>query len=207
MITKSHTVSHHTYADDTQLLKAFHLSDLSTSLHCLAKCTQDIKCWMTTNMLKLNDTKTEAVLVGTKQQLNKVKTDFLKVADADIKFSDVVTDLGVYIDSSLTLDSHVNHLSRICYFHLKSIGNIRQYLTTAATEALVRALVTSRLDYCNSILSGLSSTLLEKLQKIQNTSARIISKTSKRSRITPVLQDLHWLPVKARTDFKILCLI
>ncbi|XP_067653142.1 uncharacterized protein [Haliotis asinina] len=155
------------------------------------------------SITKIVDSK--AVLVGTKQQLNKVKTDFLKVVDADIKFSDVVKDFGVYIDSSLTLDSHVNHLSRICYFHLKSIGNIRQYLTTAATEALVRALVTSRLDYCNSILSGLSSTLLEKLQKIQNTSARIISKT-KRSRTTPVLKDLHWLPVKARIDFKILCL-
>ncbi|XP_067660309.1 uncharacterized protein [Haliotis asinina] len=161
---------------------------------------------MTTNKLKLNDTKTEALLVGTRQQLSKVEAVILKVADADICPSDVVRNLGVHIDSSLTFNAHVNQVSKVCFFHLRSISNIRQYLTSAATQALVRALVTSRLDYCNSVLSGINSNLAVKLQRIQNTSARIISRTSKCAHITPILKELHWLPVKARIDFKILCL-
>ena len=111
-IATKHAVYHHSYADDTQIMKAFSLTDLHKSLHCVTECTPDIKSWMTTNVLKLNDTKTEAVLIGTKQQLGKINVDSLTIADADINFSDVVKDLGTYIDSSLTLNAHVNRLSR-----------------------------------------------------------------------------------------------
>ena len=199
-------LSHHSYADDTQLLDTFKPSEVHDSLERIAECTQHIKSWMTSNMLKLNDTKTEALLIGTRQQLCKVHVHSVKVADADINLSSVVKNLGVHLDSSFSFEAHVNQVSKTCFLHLRAISNIRQYLTPAATQALVRALVTSKLDYCNSIFSGLSSNLIDKLQKIQNTSARIITKTPRRAHITPVLKELHWLPVKLRIDFKILCL-
>ncbi|XP_067676445.1 uncharacterized protein [Haliotis asinina] len=188
-------MSHHDYADDTQILETFHPSELNESLQRFGDCPLDIKSRMTTIMFKVNDTKTEALLVGTRQHLSKVDVVTLKDADADICPSDVVRNLGVHTDSSLTFNAHVNQVNKACFFHPGLISNIRQYLTSAATQALVRALVAPRLDYCNSVLSSINSNLIEKLQRIQNTSARFISRISKRAHITPVLIELHWLPV------------
>ena len=89
---------------------------------------------------------------------------------------------------------------------MKKIGNIRRYLTEDTTKTLVTSLILSKLDYCNSLLAGLPNEQLQQLQKIQNFAARLIKLTSKRDHITPVLNDLHWLPVKKRIDYKI-CLL
>ena len=87
---------------------------------------------------------------------------------------------------------------------LRQICHIRQYLTIHATKSLVNYLVTSRIDYCNSLLSGIPKTTLNKIQNVQNTAARLFTRTSRRSHITPVLKDLHWLPIQYRIQFKIL---
>ena len=71
---------------------------------------------------------------------------------------------------------------------------------------LVNSLVTSRMDYCNGLLYGVPMTALKKLQTVQNTAARLISKTARHDHISPVLKDLHWLPVQQRIQFKILTL-
>ena len=86
----------------------------------------------------------------------------------------------------------------------RKIGHIRRYLTNDATKSLVNSLVTSRSDYCNALLSGIPNTALNKLQLVQNTGARIVTRTSRHSHITPVLKGLHWLPVKYRVQYKIL---
>ena len=93
------------------------------------------------------------------------------------------------------------------HHQLRIISSIRRYITTDCAHSLVRSLVLSRLDYCNSLLVGLTTTQLQKLQRIQNTAARIICMKSKRDHITPSLIFLHWLPVKYRVNFKILCLV
>ena len=80
----------------------------------------------------------------------------------------------------------------------------RKYLNKSSTEKLVNSLVTSNLDYCNSLLYGLPSSKLNRLQRIQNTAARIIMRTRKYDHITPVLKQLHWLPISSRIEFKIL---
>ena len=93
------------------------------------------------------------------------------------------------------------------YFQLRNIGLIRKYLSSDTAAQLVHAFVTSRLDYANSLLYGVPDIHLDKLQRVQNTAARVISLTRKYDHITPVLKSLHWLPVKLRIDFKILLLV
>ncbi|XP_067660615.1 uncharacterized protein [Haliotis asinina] len=206
-ILAKYDTAHHSFADDTQLVDSFALNQTQRSLDKTTICTKSIKSWMSSMMLKMNDDKTEAMLVGSKHRLNKITTEKIKIADAEITLPSSVRDLGVFIDQDLTLDAQISHLSRICFFHLKAISNIRQNLTTDAAHTLVRSLVLSRLDYSNSILFGLSPAHLTKLQKIQNVAARIVSLTSKRSHITPVLKSLHWLPIQARIEFKTLSIV
>ncbi|XP_046581762.1 uncharacterized protein LOC124289200 [Haliotis rubra] len=93
------------------------------------------------------------------------------------------------------------------YFHIRNIGLIRRYLDQHSTIALVQAHVTSRLDYCNSLLFWLPNHLIKKLQQVQNTAARVVRRKRKFDNIQPVLQDLHWLPVRYRIQYKILVLV
>ena len=100
----------------------------------------------------------------------------------------------------------MNQVSKICqsaYLELRRISSIRHVLTVDATKILVTSLVLSRLDYCNSLLSGIPQQLIYKLQKVQNCSARLIFKPSKCTHVSPLLAKQHWLPIAQRIDYKI----
>ena len=104
----------------------------------------------------------------------------------------------------------VEHVDKICktsYYHLRNISKIRKYITEETTEILVHAFVSSKLDYCNSLLYGLPKHMISSLQSVQNTAARIVTLTKKFDHITPVLIQLHWLPVHFRILFKVLLLV
>lgn len=119
-------------------------------------------------------------------------------------FSDTVRNLGVLFDSSFKLDKQVSAVVRSSFYQLRLISRARHYIPYNDLEKLIHAFVTSRLDYCNSLYSGLHVTLLHRLQTVQNAAARILTKTKKFDHITPVLAELHWLPIKYRIQFKIL---
>ena len=87
------------------------------------------------------------------------------------------------------------------------IGRTQETLPPTACRTIVHALVMSRLDYCNAVLYGLPDTQLQKLQLVQNAAARLVTGTHRREHITPVLFDLHWLPIRQRIQFKLLLLV
>ena len=118
----------------------------------------------------------------------------------------VARNFGVIYDSSMSMENHIMAICKAAFYHLRNISRIRKYLSSQTAEMLVHAFVSSRLDYCNSLLYGLPKELLKKLQHVQNVAARIVTHTRKCDHITPVLCQLHWLPIEERIVFKILSL-
>ena len=115
-------------------------------------------------------------------------------------------DLGVIIDEHVTMKQHVSSVCKSASYALYSIGKLRPYLDKPSAEKLVHAFVSSRLDSCNSLLYGLPANELDRLQRIQNAAARMITGVNGRTHMTPVLRTLHWLPINKRIIFKILLL-
>ena len=124
-----------------------------------------------------------------------------------IRFSDNVKNVGVYIDMNLNMDKHVNTVVSHCYKILKDIGRIKRFLSRQRLEQLVHAIISHRLDYCNSVLVNISKENLYKFQKVQNTAARLILGRRRRDSAAEALKELHWLNIDARITFKILLLV
>ena len=113
--------------------------------------------------------------------------------------------IGVWFDNTLSMNKQVNSLRKSAFYHLRNLAT-RRFLSHNHCEILIHAFITSRIDYCNSLLPGLPQHLLEKLQHVQNFAARLLPYTKKHGHISPILKELHWLPVKFRIEFKILIL-
>ena len=101
---------------------------------------------------------------------------------------------------------HVTRLSQTCFFHLHRLRSLRRQLGRDVMERLVSALVRSRLDYCNAVLTGLPASTLAPLQRVLHAAARVVMDLRPRDHLSPALRDLHWLPIKQRIEFK-LCLL
>ena len=115
--------------------------------------------------------------------------------------------LGSWFDRNLDMSSHISKQCASSFYHLHNISRIHRFLSTDTTKALVHAFVTSRVDYCNSLLYGLPASHLNKVQRVLNAAARLVCRAPCYCRITPLLYELHWLPVKQRISFKILLFV
>ena len=167
-------------------------------------CISDVKSWMTYNKLKLNDDKTEAMIISAPRLSSSATLpDSLTVGNTQVPFSQSVKNLGVTLDAHLTMTVQIANLIKAANFELRRINSIRHYLSLEATKTLVSAFILSRLDYCNSLLSGCPQYLIRKLQKVQNNAARLVLKVPKTEHMTPHLQTLHWLPIEQRILYKI----
>lgn len=197
------------YADDTQLYLPFSL-DKAGAAECAVRqmedCIEDIRKWMSANKLKLNDDKSELIIFTPSRQVHKCNIKDIKMGDCTVEASASVRDLGVVFDRHMNMKAQVDSIVRQTNFQLRSIGKVRQYLSFEACSSLIHASISSRLDYGNSLLYGIPDDQIKRLQKVQNTAARILTRTGKYDHITPVLKSLHWLPVKKRIQYKILLL-
>ena len=114
--------------------------------------------------------------------------------------------LGITFDSDLSFSQHLSLVIRTCFRHIKDFSKIRKFLSQSDATSLANALVSSRLDYCNSLLYSISQTELKRLQRVQNIVCRIVSKLPRQASITGALKSLHWLPVQYRIQYKLHCL-
>lgn len=206
-IMKDHSMSYHVYADDTQLYMSFQIGQHNTAAAKIEKCISEIKSWMNNNWLQLNDSKSEVLLFSNKSNLKHLPNTFnICVGSDQIPACGSARNIGVIFDQHMAMDKQISKTCQATYFQLRSVGKIRRYLTTDAAKLLIHSLVMSRLDYGNSLLFGLPNVQLNRLQRIQNCAARIISRTKRHEHITPTLEKLHWLPVHQRIKYKILLL-
>ena len=208
-IIKRHNLTYHFYADDTQLYVSFKLGSddlLASAKSSIEICVQEINNWMILNGLKLNEEKTEFLLLSSRYRPSP-SLESVRVGGEIIQPSSSVCNLGVILDPSVDMEDHIKKICKTCHFHLTNISKIRSYLDCKSTEAIIHAFVTTNLDYCNAMLYGLPKVLLNRLQLVQNRAARIVTFTKKYEHITPSLIDLHWLPVDYSIIYKISLLV
>ena len=118
----------------------------------------------------------------------------LVVGKYKIEASEYVKILGVTFDNRMTLQKHITNVCRSVNIHIRKINSIRRYFSDTAVRTLVQSIVITRLDYC----IGLPMNRLQRLQLVQNSAARVISQTKRDTSITPILNELHWLPINKR---------
>ncbi len=200
-VIQKHSFSYHCYADDTQFYLSFHPDDLTIAAR-ISACLADISCWMKDHPFQLNLAKTELLVVSANPSFHHNFT--FQLGSSTITPSKTARNIGVVVHDKLNFSDHITKTARSCRFTLYNIKKIRPFLSEHATQLHVQALVLSRLDYCNALLAGLPASSIKPLQLIQNAAARLIFNDLKRTHVTPLFINFHWLPIAARIKFKAL---
>lgn len=199
----------HGYADD-HAIKQSHkptFDEANTVRNEISTTMRDVKVWMDQNRLKLNETKTEYIQVGSKKLLSKCALDSICINNTTVNSSNCVKYLGAYLDSHLTLKTHIAAKCRAAMAGLRLVRNIRHLLTKDACHTIVLGLVISHLDYANSLYANLPNVVIMMLQRIQNMAAKLVLKRGKEDSASEALKELHWLPIRQRILHKILTLV
>ena len=157
------------------------------------------------SMLKLNQDKTELLVIGPKHKVNP-PIKGIHVAGEYIEVSNNARNIGVIFYAHVNLEKHVINTCKTAFYHLRNIAKIRNCLSQDNAETLVHAFISSKLDFCNALLYGLPQSVIDRLQYVQNCAARLVTRTRSSEHITPVLRRLHWLPVRQWIKYKILLL-
>ena len=206
-ILRNNGVEFHLYADDVQLYYSFNpksSSSLQNAILLIEKCVSEVNVWMIKNKLLMNEQKTESLLIISSRLRHYLPDHVhLLLGDAFVEPSESVRTLGVVLDSSLTMSQQVTSLCKSLNFHLYNISRVRRMLTDEACHHAIRSLVLSRLDNANSLLININVSDIDRLQRIQNRAARIISNARKYDHVSPLLKQLHWLPVHKRIMYKV----
>lgn len=193
------------YADDTQLLLSFDKTNPNIQTT-FAEGMKAIANWMKDNFLQLNAGKSEIMLFG-EAKVRWSPSWWPEVLGPAPNLKMVVKNLGVRIDQKLTLGDHISSTAGACFHSLSLLRRVFPFLPLYTRKTLVQALVLSCLDYCNALLITANERSLNKLQVVQNTAARLVDNAPSRTESLPLLQKLHWLPVRQRITFKICCMV
>ena len=183
-------IKFHFYADDTQLYIHLSHNNASSALAKLNACLRDVQEWMSLSKLKLNPEKTEFIVFGSKAQHQKISSHFLvSILGSLLHPVDSVRNLGVWFDADFSFSEHIKRTCKACFHQMRDLRRVRKYLTSEVAVLAANALVSSRLDYCNSLFRGLSGFNQHKLQSIQNTLARIVTNHRKYTQLDPFYRN------------------
>uniref|UniRef100_M3XJ80 Reverse transcriptase domain-containing protein n=1 Tax=Latimeria chalumnae TaxID=7897 RepID=M3XJ80_LATCH len=193
-IARRYGVDFHCYADDVQLYLAF-LANNTDAVAMLEQCLSTIWSWLAGSWLKLNQSKSEVLVVGRGSICENFMNDSspLTINGEILKVVKVTKSLGVFLDSSLTMERQISSVVSVGFFHLRNIKKLCPFLPHDSLATLMHAFVSSRIDYCNALYAGLPLKLIRRLQLVQNSAARVVKNVSRFDHITPVLRELHWL--------------
>jgi hypothetical protein len=204
-VIESHNIDYHMYSDDTQLY--LRLNNIEHGKSDLSSLLSDIKLWMTQRKLMLNETKTDLIIIrGNNRSVINRQFGFLTFGDSHIFPCDKLKNIGMMFDSKLSFEAHINNVVKKCNYHIRNLYTLKCYLDNDALLTLVHSLITSNIDYCNVLFYGIPKKYVGKLQRIMNRAVRLIFGLPRRCSITPYLIRLHWLPIKARIEYKV-CLL
>ena len=197
-------INHHLYADDTQLFISFSPLSYPTNIIQLQSVIAQVSTWMSANLLILNPSKTEFLVIGNPQQLAKLNNPQLTLdCNTTIVPVQKARNLGVIFDNHLSLNNQITALSQSCFYHIRDLRRIRDSLDFKTASTIATALVHSKLDYCNSLYYNLPAYEIQRLQYIQNSLARAVCRISKFAHISPTLKALHWLKITERIEYKV----
>ena len=206
VIISKHNMNYHFYADDSQIYVSFMPSaagETSASKRHIESCIHEINNWMPGNRLILNHDKTELLVLHACHQPQSLLESILVCTDV-IYPSNSAKNIGAWFDTVMSMDKQINSICQSAFYHLRNIAQISKHLSFRHRETLIRAFVIAKIDQYNILLSGLRQDQVRKLQYVQNSAARLLTGSCKHEHITPVLRDLHWLPIHECIRFKIL---
>jgi hypothetical protein len=193
----------HLYADDTQVYASCPPTSTAELQRRLSACLDDVILWMRSNRLQLNTSKTEILWCATGRRQHQVPTDDVRVGSDLVTPVSSVRNLGIYVDSDVSMRTHVIKTAAACFAVLRRLRSISRYVTRPVMQSLVVALVLSRLDYGSATLIGLPANLICRLESILHSAARLVVGARSYDHITPILQGLHWLRYPQRIQFRV----
>lgn len=173
----------------------------------MSACIDNVASWMRSNRLQLNASKTEVLWCTSSRRQHQLPVEPLRVCSDTVTPVQCVRDLGIYVDSDLSMRTHVQRTVSSCFAVLRQLRSIRRSVSRPVMTSLVVSLVLTRLDYGSATLAGLPSILLNRLQSVLNAAARLVHCARRNDHITPILRDLHWLRVPERIAFRLAVLV
>jgi hypothetical protein len=206
-VIERHGLLPHLYADDTQIVGSCRPTDTASLSFSVESCIADVASWMSANRLQLDTAKTELMWCSTSRRHHQLPANGLSIGQDNIEPVHCVRDLGLYLDSTLSMRDHVTRLTSTCFGVLRQIRCIRRNLSRRALAMLVTCFVFVRLDYCNATFIGLPHCDLNRIQAVQNAAVRLVAGASRFDHVTPLLRERHWLPVHLRVVYKMAVIV
>lgn len=204
------SVSVEGYADDNQLMKQFNIIFQVEALgESIEETFRVIESWMVENFLKLNSGKTQIMVVAPEGILKYIIINGTFINGKCIRFVECAKNLGAYIDSCMTMDVQVQKVVSSCFSTIRQLSRIKSFLTNDQLQLMTCSLILGVMDYCNVLYYGMSEENMNKLQRVQNSAARLACKVSCRDKVNSedLLYDLHWLRVRDRVVYKVLVIV